>query len=237
MKFKSGEFWLGDCMELMKNIPDSSIDMILCDLPYGTTQNKWDSVIPFEPLWTEYHRITKPNAAIVLTASQPFTSALVMSNIKNFKYSWVWQKGKPTGHLNAKKQPMRENEDILVFYIEQCLYNPQGTVPTHKQVKRTNRGNYGECSKETLQTVTCYPTTIISFKSEKGIHPTQKPVALFEYLIKTYTHEGMTVLDNCAGSGTTAIACENTNRRWICIEQLPEYYYAAVARAWQNDNS
>lgn len=238
MKFKTGEFWLGDCLELMKNIPDSSIDMILCDLPYGTTQNKWDSVIPFEPLWTEYHRITKPNAAIVLTASQPFTSALIMSNIKNFKYEWIWLKNNATGHLNAKKMPMKEHENISVFG-NNINYNPQNLQSYNKITKRGNNGsNFGKSGKENFQEFTNYPRSILQFNSDKNIiHPTQKPVALFEYLIKTYTNEGMTVLDNCAGSGTTAIAAQNTNRKWICIEQLPEYYYAAVARAWQNDNS
>jgi site-specific DNA-methyltransferase (adenine-specific) len=230
MDIKNGRFYLGDCLEVMKEIPDGVVDMILCDLPYGTTQNKWDSIIPFDELWKQYWRIIKPNGAIVLTAAQPFTSALVMSAIDNFKYNWTWQKGKPTGHLNAKKQPMRETEDICVFYKHQCTYNPQNTIPTNKQVKRTNRGNYGNCSKETTQTVTGYPTTIISFKSETGFHPTQKPVELFEYLIKTYTNEGELVLDNCAGSGTTAIAAENCGRKWVCIEQLEEYANKAVER-------
>jgi site-specific DNA-methyltransferase (adenine-specific) len=227
---KQGRFYLGDCLEVMKSIPNDCIDMVLCDLPYGTTQNKWDSIINLELLWLEYERITKNKGAIVLTSAQPFTTALIASNYLIYKYNWIWQKGKPTGHLNAKKQPLRETEDVCVFYKEQCLYNPQGTIPTNKQVKRTNRGNYGECSKETTQTVTNYPTTIISFKSETGFHPTQKPVALFEYLIKTYTNEGELVLDNCAGSGTTAIACENTSRKWICIEQLEEYANKAVER-------
>ena len=228
--FSSGRFYNGDCLEVMKEIPDGVIDMILCDLPYGTTQNKWDSIIPLDLLWEQYWRITKPNAAIVLTAAMPFTATLVVSQLKTFKYQWVWQKGKPTGHLNAKKQPMRETEDVCVFYKEQCIYNPQGTIPTNKQVKRTNRGNYGECSKETTQTVTGYPTTIISFKSETGFHPTQKPVALFEYLIKTYSNPDMLILDNTAGSGTTAIAAINSNRRWVCIEQDETYYAKACER-------
>lgn len=228
--FPNGRFWIGDCLEIMKTIPDGVVDMILCDLPYGTTQNKWDSIIPLAPLWAEYWRICKPNAAIVLTAAQPFTSALISSQLDNFKYAWVWQKGKPTGHLNAKKQPMRETEDVCVFYRSQATYNPQGTIPTNKQVKRTNRGNYGECSKETTQTVTNYPTTIISFKSETGFHTTQKPVALFEYLVRTHTNEGDIVLDNTAGSGTTAIACENTGRKWGCIEQDADYAAKALDR-------
>jgi site-specific DNA-methyltransferase (adenine-specific) len=233
LDINKGRFYFGNCLEVMKEIPNGVIDMILCDLPYGTTQNKWDSVIPLEPLWAQYGRITKNNAAIILTSAQPFTTELISSKIENFRYCWIWQKGKPTGHLNAKKQPMRETEDICVFYKEQCLYNPQGIIPISKQVKRTNRGNYGECSKETTQTATNYPTTIISFKSEGGgFHPTQKPVALFEYLIKTYTNE--IVLDNCAGSGTTAIAAQNTNRKWVCIENDEEYFKKATERVLNN---
>lgn len=234
MKFKhaSGEIWNGDCLELMKDIPDGSVDMILCDLPYGTTQNKWDNVIPFEPLWKQYWRVCKPNAAIVLTAAQPFTSILVISQVAAFKYDWVWQKGKPTGHLNAKKMPLREKEDVCVFYRSQCVYNPQGAKETNHVVKRTNRGNYGECSKETLQTVTGYPTNIITFRSETGSHPTQKPVALFEYLIRTYTNPGETVLDNCSGSGTTAVAAHRTGRKSICIEKELSYYLASCGRVW-----
>lgn len=216
----------GDCLELMKNIPAQSIDLILCDLPYGTTQNKWDSVIPFADLWAAYNRICR--GAIVLTAAQPFTSALIMSNVKDFKYCWVWKKSKPTGHLNAKKQPLRNTEDVLVFYRKQAVYKPQGTKPTDVMVSRTNRGNYGDCSKTTRQTTTGYPTTILDFPSEVGVHPTQKPVALMEYLIKTYTNEGDTVLDNCMGSGTTGVACVNTGRNFIGMEQ--EFKYFRIAR-------
>lgn len=236
-EYDSGIFYNADTFEAMAKLPDNSIDMILCDLPYGTTQNKWDSVIPFELLWREYWRVCKPNAAIVLTAVQPFTSALVMSQPNAFKYDWTWQKGKPTGHLNAKKQPLREKEDICVFYREQCVYNPQGTLQTNHIVKRTNRGNYGAMSKTTLQTVTGYPTNIISFKTETGFHPTQKPVALFEYMIRTYTNEGETVLDNTAGSGTTAIAAINSGRRWICIERDEGYYQKAIERIDAKDQS
>lgn len=224
------ELWCGDCLELMKDIPSGSVDMILCDLPYGTTQNKWDTVIPFQVLWGEYWRILKPNGAVVLTAAQPFTSALVMSQVSNFKYGWVWKKSKPTGHLNAKKQPMRNTEDVLVFCRAQSVYNPQGTKPTDVMVSRTNRGNYGECSKTTRQTVTGYPTTILEFPTENGTHPTQKPVALMEYLIRTYTNEGETVLDNCMGSGTTGVACVNTNRNFIGIEKDPAYFQIAKDR-------
>ncbi len=217
------QLYHGDCLELMKDIDDKSIDMILCDLPYGTTACKWDVIIPFEPLWEQYNRIIKDNGAIVLTASQPFTTKLIISNIKNFKYSWIWKKSKPTGFLNAKKQPLKTFEDICVFYSKQCNYNPQGIISTNKLVSRTNRGNYGECSKTTLQEATGYPKNILEFPSITGIHPTQKPVALFEYLIKTYTNEGDLVLDNCAGSGTTAIACINTNRNYILMEKEEKY--------------
>lgn len=214
---KNGRFYLGDCLELMKEIPDNCIDMILCDLPYGTTQNKWDSVIPFEPLWEQYKRIRKPTAAIVLTAAQPFTSVLVCSNLKMFKYQWVWEKSEATGHLNAKRMPMKLHEDVCVFGKHE--YHPQGLIPFNKVVRRGNNGtNFGESGKENFQEFTGYPRSIIRFANDsKPTHPTQKPVALMEYLINTYTNEDMLVLDNCAGSGTTAIACENTNRRWVCI--------------------
>lgn len=220
----------GDCLELMKDIPDGSVDLILCDLPYGTTQNKWDSVIPFDRLWTEYRRICRKGAAVVLTAAQPFTSALIMSNVEEFKYSWTWRKSKPTGHLNAKKQPMRNTEDVTVFYRHQCLYNPQGVRETDVMVSRTNRGNYGECSKTTRQTVTGYPATLLEFATENGEHQTQKPVALMEYLIRTYTNEGDTVLDNCMGSGTTGVACANTGRNFIGMEMDAEYFEIAKNR-------
>ena len=224
------QLMLGECLERMKEIETGSVDMVMADLPYGTTQNKWDSVIPLEPLWREYRRVCRPSAAIVLTSAQPFTSTLVMSNLRDFKYSWVWKKSKPTGHLNAKKMPMRNTEDVCVFYAEQALYLPQGTRPTQHTVKRTNRGNYGECSKTTEQTVTGYPTTIIEFATETGVHPTQKTVALMEYLIRTYTNEGETVLDNTMGSGTTGVACINTGRRFIGIERDADYFRIAQAR-------
>jgi site-specific DNA-methyltransferase (adenine-specific) len=214
----------------MKTIPDHSVDLILCDLPYGTTQNKWDSVIPFDELWEAYGRVVKKDGAIVLTAAQPFTSTLIISNLKDFKYCWVWKKSKPTGHLNAKKQPLRNTEDVVVFYKSQPTYNPQGTRPTDVMVSRTNRGNYGECSKTTRQTVTGYPTTVLEFPTENGAHPTQKPVALMEYLIRTYTNEGDLVLDNTMGSGTTGVASMNTNRRFIGIETDPGYFQIAEKR-------
>ncbi len=216
----------GDCLELMRDIPDKSIDMILCDLPYGTTACKWDVIIPFEPLWAQYKRIIKDNGAIVLTASQPFTSALVMSNLKMFKYCWVWVKSRKVGHLNAKKMPMNGHEDICIFSNGKINYNPQGLIEIKpKMITHSNNGAYGSCSKNTIHTISGYPNTVIEFKHDKSLaHPTQKPVALFEYLIKTYTNEGDLVLDNCAGSGTTAIAAINTSRSYILMEKDEDYF-------------
>ena len=209
----------------MSDIDDKSIDMILCDLPYGTTACKWDTVIPFEPLWAHYKRIIKDNGAIVLTASQPFTSALVMSNIKMFKYCWVWEKSSVTGHLNAHRMPMRKHEDVLVFAPKRASYYPQDLKPYNKIKRRGHNGeNYGLSGSYNFQEYTNYPRTILKINNDpKPAHPTQKPVALFEYLIKTYTNEGELVLDNCAGSGTTAIACLKTNRNYILIEQETKY--------------
>ena len=227
-----GRFMLGDCLERMAELPESSVDMILCDLPYGTTQNKWDAVIPFEQLWAQYWRIAKPGAAVVLTAAQPFTAALVMSQPGAFRYDWVWEK-EPSGNLNAKKMPMSAHESVLIFGSP--IYRPQGLKPTLRKRGASNISkthNYGAQKPVAYdQTVTGYPSTVLSIAKDKDkLHPTQKPVALFEYLIRTYTDEGMTVLDNCAGSGTTAIAAERTGRNWICIERDPEYYAKACAR-------
>ena len=215
-----------DCLECMKEIPDGSIDMVLTDAPYGKTKCKWDSIIPLAPMWKQLKRIIKPNGAIVMTACQPFTSVLGASNIKDLRYSWVWKKTAATGHLNAKRMPMKNSEDVLVFYKKQPTYNPQGLINCNKTVRRGHNGNcYGESGKENLQTKTNYPRTIQKFKSEgKTIHPTQKPVALMEYLIKTYTNEGETVLDFAAGSFTTGVACKNLNRDFIGIE-LDEGYF------------
>jgi site-specific DNA-methyltransferase (adenine-specific) len=228
------KIYLGNCLEVMKDIEDKSIDMILCDLPYGTTACSWDSIIPFEPLWVQYKRVIKSGGAIVLNASQPFTSALIMSNPKMFKYVWIWVKSRPTGFLNANKQPMRKNEDIIVFSEKTCNYYPQGLVKKDKQNKNTGVENvYGKVKKDWIQDVTYtnYPTNILEFPSvNKSIHPTQKPIALCEYLIKTYTNERDLVLDNCSGSGTTGIACINTNRRYILIEQDPIYFEMANNR-------
>lgn len=230
--FENGRFLHGDCLERMAELPGASVDMILCDLPYGTTACSWDSIIPFDRLWAEYWRVARPGAAVVLTAAQPFTTALVMSQVKAFKHDWSWSKSAATGHLNAKRQPMRNHEDVLVFGRDTLSYRPQGLQPFGKTVRRGgNGGNFGKSGLENFQESTGYPRTRLDFSHEgKGFHPTQKPVALFEYLIRTYTDEGMTVLDNCAGSGTTAIAAERSNRRWICIERDPEYFAKACDR-------
>jgi site-specific DNA-methyltransferase (adenine-specific) len=219
----------GDCLELMKNIADKSIDMILCDLPYGTTACKWDVIIPFEPLWEQYKRIIKDNGAIVLTASQPFTSALVMSNIKMFKYEWVWDKKLPSGMQIAKFRPMQRHENVLVFSKNTPAYYPIKTPQKERTGKIYSKSDSSPISNDDGKLKTYKdknPQSIIEFyKRDKGtVHPTQKPVALFEYLIKTYTNEGDVILDNCAGSGTTAIACINTNRNYILIEQDEQYF-------------
>lgn len=234
----NGRFYNEDCFDAMREIPDGVIDMILCDLPYGTTQNKWDSVLPLDKLWAEYWRVSKSNAAIVLTAQTPFDKILGVSCIQNLKYEWIWDKIEATGHLNAKIQPMKAHENILVFYKEQCNYFPimdTGGKP-YKMVKNQSNAssNYGEQKPiTTINNGERYPRSIRiiekDFKNKK-IHPTQKPVALFEYLIKTYTNENEIVLDNTAGSGTTAIAAINTNRKWVCIEKEKEYYDLAIER-------
>ena len=232
MNIQLNEIYNMDCLEGMRYIPDKSIDMILCDLPYGSTKNQWDIIIPFKQLWLYYERIIKDNGAIVLTASQPFTSMLVMSKLEYFKYSMIWEKSRATGHLNAKIMPMKNHEDILIFGKTRIKYNPQGILPYGKMTRRGNNGdNFGESGKENYQEFTNYPRTIIQFSNE-GItmHPTQKPVELFEYLIKTYSNEGDTILDNCMGSGTTAIACMNTKRNFIGFELEKKYYDICIER-------
>lgn len=237
----------GDCLEVMKEIPDGSVDMILCDLPYGTTANKWDSIIPFEPLWEEYGRVVKENGLIALMGSEPFSTSLRMSNFDSYKYDLYWIKNRPTGMGFAKYQPMRKVENICVFYKKHPTYNPVKTPRSEEELQRL--------SKKSVKTVTSdnwgmqygmtanradnklkNPTNVLEFKSvanqgkEKVPHPTQKPVDLFEYLIRTYTNEGETVLDNCIGSGTTAVAAINTNRQFIGIEKEPEYVEIAKRR-------
>ena len=225
----------GDCLEVMKSIPDGSVDMILTDPPYGTTACRWDSVIQFEPMWERINKLIKPNGAIVLFSSQPFTSALVMSNPKMFRYSWVWEKSKPSNFLNAKKQPMRKYEDILVFSKNSAGYYPQGLTIGEQNKNSAKLNTYGKVKKDFKQdiTYTNYPHNILRFANVTGsqaIHPTQKPVALLEYLIKTYTNDGETVLDFTMGSGSTGVACINTNRNFIGIELDEKYFEIAKER-------
>ena len=232
------KFIHGDCLEVMPTLPDKSIDIILCDLPYGTTACKWDTIIPFEPLWTQYKRLIKGNGAIVLTASQPFTSMLVMSNKQMFKYSLVWDKIKGTGFLNARKQPMRNHEDILIFYSNPPTYNPQKTNGHERKVsfrgKHLQTDVYGEMKNDyKYDSTDRYPRSIITISTDtqnSSLHPTQKPVTLFEYLILTYSNEGDLILDNCCGSGTSGIAAFNTKRNAILIEKDETYFNAARER-------
>ena len=221
----------GDCLEMLKQIPDDSIDMVLCDLPYGTTQCKWDSTIPFEPLWAEYNRVCKKNAPMVFTASQPFTSQLINSNIKNFKYTWVWEKSKATGYLNAKRMPMRAHEDVCVFYRKPPVYNPrmrQGD-PYNKGKAHRPTEVYGSQTATLVKNDTGlrYPRTVVYFKTAesegKVHHPTQKPVELFKYLIETYSNEGDIILDSCIGVGTTALAAIQSGRHYVGIELEEKY--------------
>lgn len=223
-----------DCLSEMNYIKDKSIDMILCDLPYWTTKNKWDSIIDLELLWIEYKRIIKDNWAILLFAQPPFDKVLWVSNLKMFRYEWIWEKTTATGHLNAKKMPMKASENILVFYKSLPIYNPQKTKWHTRKVSKAESkvnciesDNYNKWQKLTSYDSTeRYPRNIIKFSTDKqkeSLHPTQKPVALCEYLIKTYTNEWETVLDNCAWSGTTWLACKNTNRNYILIEKEKEY--------------
>ena len=225
----------GDCLERMKEIPDGSVDMILTDPPYGTTACKWDSIIPLEPMWEQLKRIVKPNGAIVMTASQPFTTTLISSNMKMFKYDWCWKKPKGTGHLNAKKQPMRNKEDIAIFYSKQCTYNPQmvSGIPYNEKSGKKSFDGYGKDKRiGNSNSGTRYPKQVVDFNVvERGtLHPTQKPVALMEYLIKTYTNEGETVLDFTMGSGTTGVAAKNLNRKFIGIELDETYFSIAKER-------
>jgi len=235
-------FYQGDCLVEMDKIEDKSVDMILCDLPYGTTACKWDSVIPFMDLWRSYDRIAKDNAAIILTASQPFTSALIMSNPKYFKYEWIWEKSRPTGTMQKDYQPFKIHENILVFYKKLPTYNPikykvdekyRDKRKSFNAVVNTDGGQLDSFNRvHAPDDGWRFPQTILSFNSvwAKGMHPTQKPVELMEYLIKTYTNKGDTVLDNCMGSGTTGVACKKTGRHFIGIEKDEKYFEIAVSR-------
>lgn len=234
---ESVKLMMGDCLERMKEIPDGSVDMVMCDLPYGTTDCAWDSVIPFGDIWPEYWRLCKPNAAIVLTASQPFNIALAASQLKFYKYEWIWRKSTATGHSNAKKQPLRKHENVCVFYRSPPTYNPQMTEGKPYTIKRTKEveiyANGGaKLNALTVNDGSRYPVSVLDIANEYAgrVHPTQKPVALMEYLIRTYTNEGETVLDNCMGSGTTGVACVNTGRNFIGIERDEGYFKIAQGR-------
>lgn len=229
----------GDCLELMNDIPNNSVDLIKADLPYGTTQNPWDIIIPFEPLWNHYKRIIKPNGVIALNAAGLFAAKLIMSNPDWYKYDWIWEKTKATGHLNAKIQPLRAHEQVLIFYNGQPTYNPQKTTG-HKPVNiytkhQTDGDNYGK-TKTGIRgggQTDRFPRSVLKFKADTQLsakHRTQKPVAIEEYFIKTYTNPGELVLDNCAGSGTTAIAAMNTGRNYICMEKDEKYFKIATER-------
>lgn len=239
---KIQEIWLGDCLELMKNIPDKSIDLILCDLPYQVTGMHWDTIIPFDKLWEKYNKVCKSNAAIILFGSQPFTTDLILSNRKNFKYPLVWSKNVPTGMSSAKYRPMKYHEDILVFYSEQPTYNPimKERVGIGKACYNydhycgdSNHVKYEKIKKK-YDPDWVQPSTVLDFKvvpNRNGkLHPTQKPVELLEYLIKTYTNENDLVLDNCMGSGSTCLAAKNLNRQFIGIEKEEKYFNIAKER-------
>lgn len=231
-----------DCLEGMKAIPDRSVDMILCDPPYETTRNKWDSVIQPAALWAEWDRICKPNAAVVLFSQQPFTTLLVNSRPELFRYEWIWEKTQGTGHLNAKKMPMKIHENVLVFYHNLPTYNPQwGEGKPYTATYSTHSSNYGK-QKDNITTINDgkrYPTDIIRFAKsaeDRHLHPTQKPVSLCEYLIKTYTNPGEVVLDSCMGSGTTAVACLRTGRHYIGFELDKKYHVIAQQRIEAEEN-
>lgn len=234
--------YFGDCLEVMKLIDDNSIDMVLCDLPYGTTRCRWDSVIDLQKLWSEYRRIIKANGAIVLTAQTPFDKVLGASNLEMLKYEWIWEKTQATGHLNAKKMPLKAHENILVFYKDLPTYNPQktnGHKPINSYTKYVKTQNNTELYGEMKQEISGggetdrYPRSVLLYSSDKQkscLHPTQKPLALMEYLIATYSNEAETILDNCAGSGTTGLAAKNLNRNYIMIENDEVNYKICIER-------
>ena len=232
-----------DCMDILPLIPDKSVQLILADLPYGTTACKWDIVLPLDKLWEHYERIIKDDGAIVLTCQQPFTSALIMSNTKLFKYEWIWDKRNVTGHLIAKFMPMKQHESILIFCKNKTIYNPQFEIISEDDYRYSNTGRIRKTKKDTVygdifggrqtETGKRFPKSILSITNTNSVgkkHPTEKPLTLFEYLIKTYTNENDLVLDNCAGSGTTAIACLNTKRQFIVMEKEPKYYDIILKR-------
>ena len=247
MEYKDENIWLmcGDCLERMKEIPDGSVDMVLCDLPYGTTQNRWDIVIPFDKLWENYWRVLKPNGVAVLTAQTPFDKVLGVSQLNYLRYEWIFEKTTATGHLNAKKMPMKAHENILIFYKKSPTYNPQktqGHKPANSYTKHQDDGsNYGKTSVGISgggQTDR-YPRSVQLFKTDKqkiSLHPTQKPVALMEYFIKTYTNKVDVVMDNVMGSGTTGVACKNLGRKFIGVERDPEYFNIAKERIIGEEN-
>lgn len=234
----------GDCLELMKDIPDGSIDMILCDLPYEQTHNDWDEIIPFNPLWKQYKRIIKDNGAIILFGNGIFTAKLMMSNTTMWRYNLIWQKTQPTGFLNAKKMPMRSHEDICVFYKKLPTYNPQKTTGHIRKVSKAahktgckKSTDYGKHGLTTYDSTERYPTSVWRFAKDvqkSALHPTQKPLALMEELVKTYTNKGNVVLDNCMGSGSTGVACVNTGRKFIGMELNENYFNIAKERIIKN---
>lgn len=235
-----GQVYEGDCIDLLADLAENSVDMVLCDLPYGTTQCKWDTPLDLNALWDHYRRVVKPSGAIVLFAQTPFDKVLGASNLQDLKYEWIWEKTHATGHLNAKKMPMKAHENILVFYRQLPTYNPQKTTghpPTNHNIRRISTQNntalYGKATQELVSggLTDRYPRSVQTFKKDvqtskdkPWMHPTQKPLALCEYLIQTYTNEGDTVLDNCAGSGSTLIAALNLKRRFVGIEKDTRYF-------------
>jgi len=229
---------LGDSLRKIEELPNSMFDLALCDLPYGTTQCAWDSIIPLKPMWEQLHRVCKVEAAMVFTSAQPFTTTLIASNIKNFKYCWVWEKSKATNYLNSKKQPLRAHEDVVVFYRKLGVYNPQMTngLPYNKGTALRTTESYGKQRSIEVKSDSGnrYPRSVIYFKTAesegKVVHPTQKPLALMEYLIRTYSNEGHVVLDLCMGSGTTGVACKRLNRAFVGIEIDAEYFEIAQQR-------
>lgn len=228
----------GDCLDILPRLPDGCADMILCDLPYGTTKNRWDTIIPFEPLWREYWRVLSAGGVVALTASQPFTSVAVVSQIKFFRHEWIWNKSNGSNYLNATREPLKEHESVLIFSKGKWTYNRQlqlrngGGLSRIKYAFKDGNAsdNYGEHGKAPPIGELRIPSSVQAFKNEKGEHPTQKPVTLMEYLIRTYTDEDATVLDNCMGSGSTGVACERTGRRFVGIEKDATYFATAQRR-------